>query len=65
MKHYSAIKRNGILTYTAWLNLETIKTKKRGGEVTQTMYTHVSKCNNDKIKFKIKGGKRLEAWLKR
>jgi hypothetical protein len=24
------------------------------GEVAQTMYTHVSKCKNDKIKEKIK-----------
>jgi hypothetical protein len=29
--------------------------KREGGEVAQTMYTHVSKCKNDKIKiFKIK-----------
>jgi hypothetical protein len=30
----------------------------RGWEVTQIMYTHVSKCKNDKIQFKFKEKKR-------
>jgi hypothetical protein len=28
----------------------TLKTRGGGWEVAQTMYTHVSKCNNDKVK---------------
>jgi hypothetical protein len=29
-----------------------VKNKRWGGEVAQTMYTHMSKCKNDKIKIK-------------
>jgi hypothetical protein len=33
---------------------------KGGGEVAQTMYTHLSKYKNDKIKFKKRKGLKVE-----
>jgi hypothetical protein len=32
----------------------------KGGEVAQTMYTHLSKCENDKIKREKKKNKRKQ-----